>query len=110
MKRIILVDDDELVQLTWKITAKTKGIELIQYNCPTRLIEQMPQLDQSTPIYIDQNFTNDSIDGLSLAKTLYNAGFNSLHLVTGYESAEFEQTGIFQSIGGKKPPFLSEEF
>lgn len=106
MKRIILVDDDELVQMTWKLLAAKAEVDLLVYSSPTEFFKTANLPDKSTPIYTDQTFNNDESSGVEFAQKLIEQGYSSIHLVTGHDPDEFRALNLFESIGSKEPPFL----
>jgi FixJ family two-component response regulator len=106
MKKIILVDDDELVQMTWKLLASKSDVELIVYSSPTEFFNQENLPDKITPIYTDHCFSNDGLNGVQFAQKLREMGHISLHLVTGHDPYEFKDLDLFESVGAKEPPFL----
>lgn len=101
---LVFIDDDELMRMTWFFVAEQAGKVLHVYAHPNEFIKQMSQYSKNTTIYIDCDL-GDTISGESYAKTLYDNGFKSIHLATGYPAEKFSPQPWLKSIIGKVPPF-----
>lgn len=98
----ILIDDDHLVRLTWKVAAKSQKKVLLAFATPQEFIDQMQIFDFDTPLYIDSKLGN-GIKGEEIALELYKQGFNQIYLATGYESQNFKPMSWIRAIVGKEP-------
>lgn len=104
-KKIVLVDDDILVRMTWKIAAKSKNIDLTCYESPEQLRKDLHQYDVRTLFFIDSNLGQGQ-KGEDFVKELFHLGFLELYLSTGYSQDEFESLrSIVRAIVGKDPPW-----
>ncbi len=100
----ILLDDDELVHMTWSMSAQQKGLKLLSFRTPQDLMAQVGQLDKKTPIYIDSNLGN-KVRGENVAKELFELGFQQLYIATGYSAENFKHVTWVKGIVGKDPAF-----
>lgn len=61
-----------------------KGYQVDYYNDPDKFLESYAKYPKNTRIYLDNDFAEVSqLEGLEIAKTLHNDGFNNLTLITG---------------------------
>ncbi len=104
MKRAVLIDDDELVHMMWKMSAKKHSITLITYSSPTQFLAEQSKITLDTPIYIDSNLGN-GIKGEEIAQQLKQLGYREIHLTTGYDAANFGAAPGLTSVIGKAPPW-----
>ena len=52
----VLLDDDMLVHMNWKLAAKAAGVELKGYKTPEEFARGVEDLPKNTPLYIDSEF------------------------------------------------------
>jgi signal transduction histidine kinase len=99
----VLIDDDALVHMNWKMAARAGGVELQAYKDPEAFVAGMSTLSKDTPIYIDSDLGND-IKGENIAKDLHEKGFTNLTMATGYGPEKFIHLPWLK-VTGKEPPF-----
>jgi len=99
----VLLDDDMLVHMNWKLAAKTAGIELKAYKTPKDFASDIADLSKETPIYIDSELGND-IKGEDIAKDLHEKGFIDITMATGHGADKFTHLPWLK-VAGKEPPF-----
>ncbi|MGZ3771080.1 MAG: sensor histidine kinase [Bdellovibrio sp.] len=102
----ILIDDDELVHLSWRMAAKESQKTLLALKTTEDFNTQKMLIDIESNIYIDSNLGN-GIKGEDLARQLHAEGFKNLYLATGYEPESFPPMSFLKGIVGKEPPFSS---
>jgi signal transduction histidine kinase len=100
----ILLDDDDLVRMTWKVTAKLRGIDLAVFKKPSDLISAVMLMPRETPIYLDSTL-EDGIRGEDVGKRLCHWGFSNLYLATGREPAFLARMPWIRGSVGKEPPW-----
>ena len=100
----VLVDDDALVHMTWKLAAKSKGIELLTFSTSRELLTAVGGLPKNTPFYLDSEL-GDGIEGKQVAQDLYAQGFLNLYLATGRAPDSFPQMPWIKQVVGKEPPW-----
>lgn len=81
-KSLILIDDDKLVHLNWKIHLKKKGIELISFYSINDFIKSSKRLDKTVNIFLDSHLGN-GIRGEVEGIEIFQRGFKNLRLTTG---------------------------
>jgi hypothetical protein len=100
----VLIDDDPLVRMSWKMVAQQKSKSLLVFSSIDEFREKMKLLDFSTPIYVDSNL-GGGIRGEEFALELAQSGFTQIFLATGYRSGDFGQLPGIKGIVGKDPQF-----
>ena len=100
----VLVDDDPLVRMSWKMVAQQKGKSILLCNSVDDFREKMAELDRSTPIYLDSNL-GGGLRGEEFAIELAQEGFTEVFLATGYRTSDFEGLPGVKAVVGKDPPF-----
>lgn len=100
----VLLDDDPLVRMTWKMAARTKGVELAVFEDPAALLAAAAGLPASTPVYIDSNLGN-GLKGEDIARALHDRGFTELYLQTGHQPRDFAGLTFLKGVLGKNPPW-----
>lgn len=98
---LVLIDDDELIQAAWKMTAREKGHRLICF----RNVEEFKKssISKRTPIYIDFHIS-DNVTGLDVAEKLHQLGFEKLHITTGSFTSHVLNSPLIKSIVAKDYP------
>ena len=100
---VILLDDDPLVHMNWKLAAKAAGAELRACKTPADLNTAIENLPKDTPVYIDSDLGN-GIKGESIASDLHNKGYSNISMATGHDPEEFAHLPWLK-ITGKEPPW-----
>lgn len=81
--QLVLIDDDDLVRMTWEMTAKGKGHVISTYSTPEAV--PLDELDRETPMYVDWNL-GDNRSGVDVIRNLLSLGFSKVYLATGMPS------------------------
>lgn len=100
----VLIDDDMLVHMTWKMVAREKGLQVTAVSSREEFMGVCGSLDRSTPVYVDSNL-GDGVKGEELAKELHDAGFSNIYLATGYAPETFNPMPWIKGVVGKEPPW-----
>ena len=102
----VLVDDDELVRLTWRMAAERAGVRLLTLPDAEALEQRIGQLPKTIPIYIDVRLRGGR-SGEQLARRLHDAGFTTLYLQTGYDPSTVPAQSLhwLKGVIGKEPPW-----
>jgi signal transduction histidine kinase len=100
---MILIDDDELIRLSWEMKAQMAGKSIKTFSNFNDFKNLMPQIDPSSEIFIDSELNAD-LKGEEVAKILFEQGFKSIHLCTGYSPEDFAPMPWIKSIRGKAFP------
>lgn len=99
----VLLDDDMLVHMNWKIAAKAAGVEMKAYKTPEDFTACIADLPKDTPIYIDSDLGND-VKGENIANRLHEKGFSNLTMATGHSPEKFAHLPWLK-VTGKEPPW-----
>ncbi len=99
----VLLDDDPLVHMNWKLAAKAAGAELKAFKNPEDFSAGIAALAKDTAIYIDSELGND-VKGEDIAKDLHAKGFSDLTMATGHGPEKFAHLPWLK-VTGKEPPW-----
>lgn len=100
----ILIDDDDLVHMNWKMAAKHKNKIVRVYTGPEGFWKDSTAFAKDTPIYVDSNLA-DGVKGEDISWMMGKKGFSNLHLATGYDATQFDDMPWLKGIVGKSPPW-----
>lgn len=98
----ILIDDDNIPQMTWSFAAKEQKKRFIGFSSPDDFFKQSPDFDKASPLFVDSNLGN-GIKGEDVAKRAFDLGFVNVNLATGYDPCEFQPMPWIKRIVGKDP-------
>ncbi len=101
--RAILLDDDPLVHMNWKMAAKAAGAELNTYKTPRELAAAAATLPRDIPLYIDSELA-DGAKGEDVAAELHDKGFSDITMATGHGPDKFAHLPWLK-VSGKEPPW-----
>jgi len=99
----VLLDDDMLVHMNWKMAAKAAKVALKAYNKPEDFAIAMESTPKDTPIYIDSDLDN-GIKGEDIAKDLHDKGFSDITMATEHSPEKFAHL-TWLKVSGKEPPW-----
>lgn len=99
----VLLDDDLLVHMNWKMAARAAGVELRACKNPEELDGALAGLPKDTPLYIDSDL-GGGVKGEELAVGLHAKGFTDITMSTGHGSEKFAHLPWLK-VTGKEPPF-----
>ena len=101
----VLIDDDELVRMTWRMAANEQGKDLVCFSDPSEFFAVAAKINPSTPIYVDVSLGN-GVRGEDVAQRASELGFTEIRLATGYEASALQVPPCVQSVISKDPVFL----
>ena len=78
----VLIDNDELVSITWEMKAKKVGVTLRAFRSSTEVLSNISQLPLDAIFYIDSELDNEK--GEDVAQKLYSMGYLNLNMCTGH--------------------------
>jgi FixJ family two-component response regulator len=99
----ILIDDDQLVHLGWKMSAKSAGRSILCFSNANEFFHSAEKLDKNTFIYVDVQLANE-VSGVEIAKKVFKKGFINIFLTTGFDSERFEHLKFLKGVVGKSFP------
>lgn len=100
----VLLDNDKLVHLSWKMYAKNNQKRLISFYDFQALQSFLDNSPKDIPIYIDYDLGAEKT-GEEYAVILSANGYSNLHLATGEVLDSFKENKIFKSVQDKTPKF-----
>jgi|GEM_PF-3585972 len=81
-KKLVLIDDDELVRMTWSFSGRKRGIEVLTFKSIADFLKSSSDFDRGLPIYVDSNL-GEGIKGELESEKIYAQGFQYIKLATG---------------------------
>ncbi len=100
----VLIDDDVLVHMAWKMAASEKNMCILCFTKPEEFFSQVERITVDTPIYTDVSLADD-MRGDAVADFAISKGFKFVYLATGYESNELIKQEGLSGVVGKDFPF-----
>jgi len=101
----ILIDDDNMIHVTWGIVAEEEKKILKSYSTPEDFFKEADQFNKETPIYIDSRLGN-GFKGEEVSKEISEMGFTDIYLATGDRQSDFGPTPWLKGIVSKTPPWI----
>ncbi|PIT99406.1 MAG: hypothetical protein COT74_10405 [Bdellovibrionales bacterium CG10_big_fil_rev_8_21_14_0_10_45_34] len=94
MKKLVLIDDDELIRMTWEFCAKQHGREVVAFDSVEAFL--IADIPTKIRVYIDYNLKprhnsnnrasengDTQLTGYDVAKLLFNKGYQEIYITTG---------------------------
>jgi len=100
----VLIDDDSLVHMVWKLAAGEQGKTLLLCANEAEFMARANEISFDTPIYIDQNLES-GVKGVEVAGRLSERGYSNLYLSTGEEPSVIGEYAFLKNVVGKSPPW-----
>gem|GEM_PF-1623206 len=105
----ILIDDDELVHLSWRYAAKRVGRTLVGFKDADSFFSASGQLDRCVPLYIDsclgKGTDGRDVLGQEIARRVSEMGFQEIYLATGLAPESLGAMPWIKGVRGKDPPW-----
>ena len=101
--RAVLLDDDLLVHMNWRMAAKAAGADLKAFKTPEEFAAAAGALPRDIPVYIDSEL-GDGVKGEDIAVDLHERGFTDLTMATGHGAEKFAALPWLK-VTGKEPPW-----
>jgi len=107
IENIVLIDDDTLVHMMWKMVAKSKQINLSCFNTESEFLNSVNAVPKTARIYVDKNL-GAGVNGIEVARRVFELGYSQIYLATGDDHVldGLQKTHpFFKGVIGKEPPF-----
>lgn len=104
MKKIVLIDNDKMIQVSWKNKALKAHVEIYVFSSIDEFLSDSISEEKALTIYIDSDLGSTE-KGEIAAESLFEAGFKDLFLTTGYEDLDVSDFPWLKGIINKRPPF-----
>jgi signal transduction histidine kinase len=99
---IVLLDDDQLIRLTWEMKARKNNKSILCFASTIELWANLDKLDKNSIFYIDVHISEIE-NGEDISKELFKLGFLNLYLATGFEADQFAHVTWVKGVVGKNP-------
>ncbi|MGE3610693.1 MAG: ATP-binding protein [Bacteriovoracaceae bacterium] len=86
-QRMVLIDDDNLVHMSWGMGADKKQVDLATYFTIDDFLKDAEKFSKDTAIYIDSNL-KDGVKGEIESKKIFDLGFENLMLASGMDFSQ----------------------
>ena len=101
----VLLDDDELVHMTWKMTAESENKHVMHFkDADDSFYSELRKLDRRVPVFIDVSLAQ-GVRGDAVAERVAKLGFKRIRLATGYQADQLSRPSYVERIVGKDPDF-----
>jgi len=100
----VLIDDDPLARMTWKLAASRAAKTFQPYSTIAEFLQAAGGIARETPIYVDAELAN-GVDGAEASRSIHALGFREIYLATGHEAAKFSSFKHLRGVVGKEPPW-----
>ena len=101
--RAILIDDDNLVHLSWQLSAKQAGKQVVCFDSVDQFEADCSLYDAQTPVYIDVNL-GSGVRGEEVSRKVFELGFKEIYLATGFSEDGISKPDFVEAVVGKDPP------
>lgn len=101
---IVLIDDDKLIHLSWKLRASKANRLFESFYSIDEFLKSNHCPSDDLHIYIDSNLGNGQ-KGEYESKKLNNLGFKNIYLATGFSDLNPNHFPWLSGIISKSPPF-----
>jgi len=99
----ILLDDDDLVRMTWEMSFEKHNKSLRTFSNSADFLNKINTISKQTPIYIDSELGED-IHGEDIAISLHDDGFENLYMASGHDPEHFKHLWFLKGVVGKSAP------
>jgi hypothetical protein len=107
MKKVVFIDDDDLMHMSWKLEANKFNIDLTCFNSVDEFITNSSNYEKDIRIYIDSNLSENKKGEIESEK-IYDLGFKNLFLATGYSKEDIDKPSWIIEIVGKRADFSQD--
>jgi anti-sigma regulatory factor (Ser/Thr protein kinase) len=103
----ILIDDDPLARMTWKMAAEKAGKSFRAFSTAADFLNESDAIDRGTPVYVDAELGN-GVKGDAESLRIRELGFGQIYLATGHAPEKFAGLAYLRGVVGKEPPWNQE--
>ena len=103
-KSYILIDDDYLMHMSWKLEADQRGIDFHVFSSVADFLAEESKFSKDSVIYVDSNLA-DGLKGEVESEKIADLGFTEIYLATGYSAKDIVKPSWIKDIVGKRPEF-----
>lgn len=103
---IVLIDDDKLIHLGWKLRASKAGLQIRSFYSVDEFLSENIPTDSIKNVFIDSDLGND-FKGEIEAKKIYELGYRNIILTTGHTDIDKKNYPWLKEVRSKEPPFCT---
>lgn len=103
----VLIDDDPLTRMTWKMAADRAGKKFRAFPTAADFLKDSDAIDRMTPVYVDAEL-GDGVKGEVESLRIHKLGFGEIYLATGHAPIKFAGLTHLRGVVGKNPPWSDE--
>jgi signal transduction histidine kinase len=103
----VLIDDDPLVRMTWKIAAERAGKKLRAFSTAADFLKESHGIDRGSPVFVDAEL-GDGVKGHLESLKIHELGFGEIYLATGHSPERLAGLAHLRGVIGKTPPWTAE--
>lgn len=100
----VLIDDDPLARMTWKLAAERAGKTLRAFATAADFLKESDAIDRASAVYVDAEL-GEGIAGDAESLKISGLGFGEVYLATGYAPKKFAGLAHLRGVIGKEPPW-----
>lgn len=100
----VLIDDDPLMRMTWKMAASRAGKTFRAFPTLAEFLESAADMDRLTTVYIDADL-GEGVNGAQESIRIRQLGFSKIYLATGHPASSFSGLAHLSGVVGKEPPW-----
>ncbi|MEK7232426.1 MAG: HAMP domain-containing sensor histidine kinase [Elusimicrobiota bacterium] len=100
----VLIDNDPLTRMNWKMAASQSGRKLKSFSTVAEFLKEAPAISRETSVYVDAKLA-DGVNGAQESLRIHELGFQEIYLATGHEAARFSAYKHLRGVVGKDPPW-----
>jgi len=104
---LVLIENEEMHRLTWKLWAKRKGVGILTFASADDFFLRAAHLSKSTPVFVDFNL-DDNMTARNYLPEIQRIGFSEIILVTSHRDLSKEDFPGVKTIIGKNPEFAEK--
>jgi signal transduction histidine kinase len=104
LRPIVLIDNDELVEISWRLKCQRLNREFLFFASADSFINHHTTIPQNALVYIDSNLGHAK-KGEQWAEQIYHMGFKNITLTTGYDPRSITPNQWISKVIGKSPDF-----
>jgi signal transduction histidine kinase len=101
---LVLIENEEMHRLTWKLWARKKGFGIRTFPSAAGFLRQVTHLEKSLPIIMDFNL-DDNKTARDFLPKIHELGYSKIILATAHKDLKKEDFIGIKAIIGKDPQF-----
>lgn len=103
LKCFVHLDDSSLLRKSWLAQAKKSGTEILSFENPEKLFDNLSSIPKETKFFIDKNLSENT-NGLQVCKKLFGLNYHQLFISTAETDIDLSEYRFIKGIIGKKFP------